>query len=206
MSAKVGHTNTLTLVFDDGASLYLTEESFVSSLATQHQAAPTEFQILAAVRALLNTNSNPPDDWNRKELAAKVVERIIQSSPIPVTATISISHGEGEDKELLRQFYSSAETNDYTHTSTNSVIAILSMTSNNNKNVLGNPTAAKIGKVHRAIVSSAEKHTSSAVHDSILSGGTDYEAACIICLQHFLYQHRLFLKTTKLGGKKRKKH
>ncbi len=198
ISSKVGHVNTLTFVFDDGVTLYLTEEAFVSKLASQHQAAPSEYQILAAIQTLLDSKPSPPKNSSKKVLASEIVDQVIQSSPEPITATISINPA--AESGIWQQFYTAEGASKNTPLSHSSIIAILDI---QGESFFGEGTTSKIRKMHRAIVRAAEKQNLLIYHDSVVMGNEDYEASCIICLQHMLYQNRFFTNSSTLSGKKR---
>jgi hypothetical protein len=123
-SHNISHTNKLHLVFDDGAVVVLTEREFVEKLASQHQAAPSEFQILKALVQEIDRQSKsreppPPSSkaknnngdcggWSRKKLAKRLVKSVVKSSPIPVTCTVGIESN-GTD-ELVSRFYGHSST------------------------------------------------------------------------------------------------
>ena len=196
-SSKLAHVNTLTFVFDDGVVLDLSEETFVSKLASQHQAAPSEYQILAAIRSLLDTQSPPPGEWTNTSLALQVVDRMVESSPQPIQFTINLSPG-GNNK-LTEKFFAADGTNGK---SLNTVMAILDI---QKEGFVAESTPQRTRQLHRAILAACEKQQVPVFDESIVTYGEDYEAASITCIQHFLYQNRLFsLHPAPLSGNKRK--
>jgi hypothetical protein len=124
--SQISHTNMLHLVFDDGFVVALKERNFVEKLASQHQAAPSEFQILTALvqeidrqsksqappppsRKPKASNNNSGDDcgsgWSRKKLAKRLVKSVVKSSPIMVTCTVGIESNATSTNELVSRFY-----------------------------------------------------------------------------------------------------
>ena len=131
--SQIRHTNRLQLVFDDGVVVALNERDFVEKLARQHQAAPSEFQILTALVHEIERQSKvqapPPrskktkprnnkaigdgggEGWSRKKLAKRLVRSVVKSSPIPVTCTVGIEPNATTNNELVSRFYDHARNN-----------------------------------------------------------------------------------------------
>jgi len=197
-SSTLGHINTLTFVFDDGVVLRLSEGEFVSKLASQHQAAPSEHQILSALRELLDAQGPPTDGWSNKALSNKVVEQTNHSSSLPATLTISLSPGTSDS--LSSNFYSGKGSADgIMH---DAVIAILDIQKTNLDTLEGR---RKNRKIHTSILRASEKLNIPTFAASPVLNAGDYEAASITCLQHFLYQNRLLVKNASAtSGTKRK--
>jgi len=116
--SRVSHTNVLHLVFDDGVIVSLKEREFVERLASQHQAAPSEYQILTALIQEIDHQSQlqPPlvastkqcsggihPVWSRKKLAKRLVKEVVKSSPIPITCAIGIESS--STNEIVSHFY-----------------------------------------------------------------------------------------------------
>ena len=204
----VGHQNTLTLIFEDGVTLYLQEGAFVNKLASQHQAAPSEHQILAAIRSLLDSEQQPPlsTEWSKKKLASSVVEKILSSSSQAITSTISIDPTQQENSISKSFFYrNTAEERDEV-SSCRAAILVLDVHKSRRNELANNKTPSKM---HRAVLTAVSKRNIPTISTSIARGGgdgmLDYEASNITCLQHFLYQNRLFVsQSTSTSGKKRK--
>jgi len=131
-AVHIHHTNSLRLVFDDGIVVLLEERRFVDQLASQHRAAPSEHQILAALIREIDRQSQsqtPPvssssssssswrknlvEDrgWSRKKLAKLLVKDVVESSPIPITCAIGIESSRPKQEtnhnmdELVSRFY-----------------------------------------------------------------------------------------------------
>ena len=68
--------NHLHLVFADGVSLSLSPNDIVADLASQHQAAPTEFQILQALVRRLSTLSTDSSGNEASTVTRQLVQRI----------------------------------------------------------------------------------------------------------------------------------
>jgi len=61
-----GNTNKLTLILSDGVSITFSQLELVQFLATKHQAAPSEYQILRAIcEKLQEIGKRNGDDWER---------------------------------------------------------------------------------------------------------------------------------------------
>ena len=118
---RISHTNTLYLVFEDGIIVALKEREFVEQLASKHQAAPSEFQILTALiheidrqsksqeplpRSSKASNAGGFGEWSRKKLAKRLVKSILKSSPITVTCTVGIESNASDT--LVSRFYDHA--------------------------------------------------------------------------------------------------
>jgi hypothetical protein len=188
----------LTLIFEDGVTLYLKEAGFVAKLASQHQAAPSEYQILAAIRSLLDSERPLSDGWSKNTLASSIVDKILSSSSQTVTSTISINPTQQGDV-VSRCFFGTSTSDQHNVTPCDAAIMVLDL----HKNL--RDRANKTGKIHRAILTAAMKRNLFTTTASIVKCGVDFEASCITCLQHFLYQNRLFLgQATSLTGTKRK--
>ena len=198
------HQNTLTLIFDDGVTLYLQEGAFVAKLASQHQAAPSEHQILSAIRSLLNSEQLPlRGDWSKKRLASSIVDKILSSSSQAVTSTISIDPLQLENSVSKSFFHGSAAEEHDEVSSCRSAILVLDVHKSRS-----DEHAEKISKMHRAVLTAVAKRNIPTISTSITNSGgslVDYEASNIMCLQHFLYQNRLVVRqSTSSLGKKRK--
>jgi len=196
------HVNTLTLIFEDGISLFLEEGSFVSKLASQHQAAPSEYQILTAVRQLLNAepSSTVSDDWSTKKVASTILDKILSSSNQPVTSTISINPLQhSSENDISISFY---EKMDDEVRSSRAAILVLDLS----KDLPDDKGGKRIGKMHRAVLTAAAKRNLPTISFVGSGNAIDYEASSIICVQHFLYQNRLFVDrgiATHLGKKRK---
>lgn len=193
------HVNSLTLIFEDGVSVSLEEGTFVAKLAAQHQAAPSEYQILAAIRSLLDSKRQVNDSWSDKMIASSVVDTILASSSETVTSAISITPTNQGDNVSKSFFQTSKCDGHEAVASCRAAILVLDL----HRNLRDVPK--KPSKMHRAILTAATKRNLLTVTTSIISSGMDYEPSSITCLQHFLYHNRLFLcENRSLSGAKRK--
>jgi hypothetical protein len=179
------HANSLHLLFNDGVLVSLQETDFVTRLAEQHRAAPSEFQILQALKDFIQENILFIGDNSRKRTIQKVLERIAEISDVPLMATITaLDH---KSKLLTETFYSSTAFSTFEH----GVILFNPIeTTSNTKNT----------KTVETILSLSKKKRMKATG---FSQNSQDVAAGIICLQHFCYQNRLFLPN--FSTKKRKK-
>jgi len=64
----------LTLVFSDGVFLKLTQHSLAVSMASRHQAAPSEFQVLTSLVALLQQHGNRQAKGDTAAALGRIVE------------------------------------------------------------------------------------------------------------------------------------
>ncbi|KAF0694721.1 Aste57867_14397 [Aphanomyces stellatus] len=162
---------SLTLLFDDGGVLELTQETLVGSLAEAHQAAPTEFQIL---RALVKTrDASAVKNWKDDEGAAWLVAA---AAPF---AALDVTHETG-DGALVDAIHAMPEEDDdiAEHSRTLAVLVSIESTTASHDALKAACAAQKIPVVPSCILSAATT--------------VDVEAATITMLQHFVYQRRLF--------------
>jgi hypothetical protein len=149
-------------------------------------------------------DSKPPleGEWSKKTLASQeVVGRIVKSSPQQVDSTISISPGRGH--KLAEQFFTTDISNDKAASnSQNTVIVVVDI---HRECTVADSKPPKSRKLHRAILAASEKQQIPVLHESIVGDGGDFEGVSVTCLQHLLYQNRLFSTLSKsLSGNKRK--
>lgn len=213
--SNVSHTNTLHLVFDDGICIYLSETSFVRKLASQHQAAPSEYQVLRALVEEIGQQSNhiitrmntdlPTGSkmWSRKKLAKCLTNAIFASSPVPVTCTIGLKTFDGTE-EVVNNFYDFDPSNvePTRHLGLLLVMDIAAAFPSNDRE------RKKQSKVYRRIMSAAEEANKSTLYQRLTPASSccDFEGASIMALQHFCYQNRVFLANkSQTHTKKRKK-
>ena len=183
------HKNSLALLFDDGVAMYLGEEEFVSEMAEQHQAAPSEYQILTALLKRIRVCKVPEDgSWSYKKMAALWIDKMIASSPISVKCTIGVNN-HSANSHLVENFYSLH--NGIQHV--DSFIAVIDMDA-----FRQGRAEKKERKIYRALLrASTKKNRLPTMEQSLvdLSGlsVSDAAASSIIALQHFCYQNRAFL-------------
>lgn len=186
VSTKVilNHTNFLHLLFNDGVLVSLQESDFVTQLAEQHRAAPSEFQILHALKDFIHKNALFIGSNSRKRTFKSVLKRIGEISDVPLVATIAL--GQKSSNVITEKFYSST---DYS-TFENGVVFFNPIeTSSREENVK---------MIEIMLSTSCKKRMKTAVY----SQNSIDIAAGIVCIQHFCYQSRLFFPNT---SRKRKK-
>jgi hypothetical protein len=199
--------NRLTFVFSDGVFLDLLQDELVTSLAEQHQAAPSEHQILKALCSMLQakdadaaTSKHLLGDW--KTTALSVLQSTMTEDRVKPLCLLHLATPKSEAGiDLARLFYSACVAKPSSRPS--AVVALISI----QKNILWK-------EQRQAFCQAATKLDLPVVSASILSSsGTcqDSEAATITMLQHFCYQSRLVgilqpqLRPSRLPKKKRHK-
>jgi hypothetical protein len=176
--SMLNHTNSLHLLFNDGVLVSLEEGDFVTQLAEQHRAAPSEFQILQALKDFIHDKKYFIGDKGRKRTMKKVFERIDDISDTPLMATIALDHG--SSKDLIKKFYTSQDISMFENG-----IALF--------HPIDTFSEKENKKMMEAIFSTSSKRGMTA---AVYSQRAIDAAAGIICIQHFCYQSRLFLPTT----------
>ena len=231
--SRIRHTNTLRLVFEDGVIVVLNEREFVEQLASKHQAAPSEFQILKALIDEIDRQSKseappPPsskgDGWSRKKLAKRLVKSILQTSPIAVTCTVGIESKATD--ELVSRFYDHtphvvSKVNHQPNQGLLMVIGIPDDSKDFRSVKRGDAEEKPPQEIYKQLLAASRKLKIPTMQQRVLPGTTwcwDREAASIIAVQHMCYQNRVFARSCCLlrrsdgdescppsGGKKRKK-
>jgi transcriptional regulator NrdR family protein len=93
-------TNRLTLVFEDGQAVTFEQDELVTSLAEQHQAAPSENQILKALQAKLEKiSASAVQDW--KTMAVAILDRLVLEDKMTKPRYILNTEAKGDDRDLL---------------------------------------------------------------------------------------------------------
>jgi hypothetical protein len=171
--------NSLTIVFRDQTSLTLCQDDLVQDMAEQHQAAPSEHQILKAIR-------NKLDD----ELVPFHKERLV-SVATACTACLDLTRTEsptnkGRCIDFSTRFYNS--TQDFA--ATGKVLLLLG--DENSSHLVGFLRKTGVQAVPTKLI-----------HRNVI----DWEASSIVMIQHLLYQHRLLplLRERESNGKNSKR-
>jgi hypothetical protein len=230
-AAAVRHTNSLHLVFADGAAVHLDEATFVGRLASQHRSAPCEHQVLAALLQALaeqrarpeeesmgssgNTAPTTPSDSGvdraGRDLARQVIREAIQSSPVPVTCTIGL-HGDAANGVTTR-FYESPPPHDAEGGRPDQgVLLIMDIPPNGGDNGDGHPQQQQpppqpVRRIYCDLLSASRAGgVPTTLEQAIVAGRAgapvqDWEAASIVALQHFCYQNRVFGGSGQGGGR-----
>ncbi|CAB9497378.1 triglyceride lipase activity [Seminavis robusta] len=217
--AGAGHSspleNTVTLILLNGTVVTLHQKEWVLSLAEQHQAAPSEFQVLNALVEKIqqqeqNVETNEPEEafWNEKR-ATQTMNALVaasqhqEESSEPSTVISLEPHFSGAT-DLTRRFYKEAGVEaragrdlfvllpigprQQTTRGDNRVHSIFFQALNNNPKF-----QVSRQSIVTPMVTSAGDPKAKADDAKMC---TDGEASSVAILQHFLYQDRLFL-----GGK-----
>mgnify|MGYP005848447619 CR=1 FL=1 len=209
-SGTVPLNNQVTLVFLDGFYLTLEQNEWVSTLAEQHQAAPSEYQVLKALIDMVERQkkrvgpTEPPSsktnvDWERQ--SSNILDKLKQQS----TRNCSVSDffhllslEKGASRDLSKHFYSAplrsgTIAQDAPAGSANNTFALLCIVSDNP------PVDKDVAHVHKNFLRALKRDpcwrvTRQSLIDVDNNGHcVDWEAVSVTTLQHFLYQERLWL-------------
>ncbi len=213
--SKIHHTNSLRLVFEDGVVVALDEREFVEKLASKHQAAPSEFQILTALIDEIDRQSKaqePPPasskaakEWSRKKLAKRVVKSVLHTSPIAVTCTMGIEATATD--ELVSRFYDHAasmtsKANPKPDQSVLMIIDIADLSKDYRPSKRLEPDGAEEKpprEIYKQLLSASRKLGIPTIQQNIVPNTNDclcwdWEAASIVAIQHMCYQNRVFAR------------
>ncbi|CAJ1915657.1 unnamed protein product [Cylindrotheca closterium] len=187
-------TNYLHLMFRDGVTLELNEAAFVSKLANKHQAAPSEYQILAALKENIDTASSKANDLSEKKLAKKVMQQVMKDEQ-EEKCLIHGLNSKIADSSLSANFYREEEPK---RSEGRTVVLLLELDANSREK------GQAISTTYDALVRAARKTSSPFLEGPLFDCDCeDQEAASIIALQHFCNQNKLF--TMKQASNKRKR-
>lgn len=210
--------NQLTLVFLDGKYTSLRQREWVSSLAEQHQAAPSEYQVLNALVDRINQQTKkdgPAKSVNWDHMATEILNFIAsttQESRDTSTRTV-ISLEQDAPADLTNHFYGEATTaaarsGDFASRNPLVFFPISSSTriGVNSRDGCESDEALRI--LQQAFLRAFDRDPLlwRVYHQSIVASSSldrdeksmhkieceDWEASSITVLQHFMYQDRLF--------------
>lgn len=169
--------NRLTLIFEDGQVVTLEQDELVTSLAEQHQAAPSENQILNALQAKLEKVAAPTvQDWKSRAVAI-LNGLVLKGKPRYILNT----EAKENDRDLSRIFCDMVPK----HSSETNVSAWVL--------VSVRPRSTVLADMEKSVLRACRKMKLPVIHCPALSSSCqDREAATITMLQHFAYQNRLF--------------
>lgn len=153
--------NRLSLIFSDGNMLEFHQDELVKHMAEQHQAAPSEYQILRAIQAKLTSEKR------RKEASL--------FSSFQPHCLLSFTESAGVD--IVRKFYDLSSWDKITVAEPSSVMVLLSAARSRSKEVL-----------HQAKEQGIPIFS---VTRSQLLSGVDAQATTICMVQHLCYQNAL---------------
>ena len=219
--SSIHHLNNLYLLFEDGVTIALKEREFVEQLASKHQAAPSEFQILTALIHEIDRQSkfqDPPppstknssgDGWSRKKLAKRLAKSILKSSPIPITCAVGIDSNGTND--LVSRFYDHCTTKncrakDQPDQGLLAIIDLIEPPEGSKHSIRSKRTSGWNAdrkaprEMYRQLLSAAKKLEIPTIQQNFLPNATtdkndwcwDREAASIVAIQHMCYQNRVF--------------
>jgi hypothetical protein len=189
------------MVFQDGIVVHLNEEDFVSKLASTHQAAPSEYQILTAlIQEIENSQRNVPrislskngeTHWSKKKAAKSLVRHVVKNSPVQISCAIGVDFLSG-NSNLTDRFYSSSI--ELATTSTEEpdrgLLMVLEVAPSIDQ---GGGAGSKPSKLYHELLSAAQNLDISVIHEAVVPPNClDREAASIVAIQQFCYQNRVF--------------
>jgi len=197
----------VTLVFLDGQHVTLQQREWVSALAEQHRAAPSEHQVLKALVDRLDVASGVTTSalsWDNKK-ALRILNGLLEGgNATDKRHVIYFKKNAGTD--LTQRFYqhpTTASSQTSFSTTNTDIWALLPIRNNHD------PQAA--AKMQSSFLQVFQQDPTWTVHEqSVLAANQtdddkaltsrenceDWEASSIITLQHFLYQDRLFLDSS----------
>ncbi|EQC39191.1 hypothetical protein, variant [Saprolegnia diclina VS20] len=181
-SGAVPLTTALTFIFEDAVALTLKQDELVTALAEQHQAAPSEYQILRALCQYL-TAATPDADF------ASMASRLVEAS----TIAIDVSAAAGE-RGLYEAFYTTGAAGGADDTTRLLVLVPLAPALAGHDAVVAACARASVPLVSQSLLPSRE-----------MAPAYDAEAAAVTMLQHLVYQQRLGSALASLAPKKPKK-
>jgi Basic tilted helix bundle domain len=199
--------NTVTLILLDGNVVTLHQKEWVSAMAEQHQAAPSEYQVLKALIDQLQTQQksriepSTTRSWNEQRATKLLIDLLPypdESSPRNV-----ISFEANGATDLTRRFYTEGESScDGTIVpGSRDLLALLpidtrsmAMAENSRQahgvflQALHNNPSFRV--LRQSILAPWAVSAIESVHPDTCG---DCEASYVTVLQHFLYQNRLFV-------------
>jgi hypothetical protein len=180
--------NGLTIVFEDGVDLSLEQDELVKSLAEQHQAAPSEYQILRALCKKRDEAVSARVDDGEWTLASAdaLLQRVMQCDDalcLPSFVLDSSFDASAGPKHLTASLYSSEMTNP--SASNGQLLLLLRIRDG----------AGEVAPVERVnlLKEACERRGIPVLRESLMSRAVqDEEAATVTMAQHFIYQGILF--------------
>jgi hypothetical protein len=177
-------------------AVHLEESEFVSKLANNHQAAPCEYQILAALKEKINAEPRGEAALGMKKIASRVLKGIVGASREQPSFILGIDSQASRDDP--HQFYSEVESSS---SQSRNIVVLLDV----GKQVTQRDENPR--KIYRAFVNAAEKVNTPFLKQSFVSKDCqDYEAASIIALQHLCCQNRMFVEESQPSSKRKRSY
>jgi hypothetical protein len=175
------------ILLSDGATVSLTQEKFINEMAEQHQAAPSEYQVLMALcRILMKSNQQELSE------AATALFSTFAEQKMYVIQCAAHSRYTKLWRQMLKKELDAAS---MTTRTPHSLVVLLRSTNTNNA----------INVSHNALISAVPPSwTILSKEISFCGVGIDAAAATIVMLQHFLYQNRLWISLDALVQRERK--
>ncbi len=218
-TTNANHSNSLCLIFSDNVYVHLGEKDFVQKLAERHQAAPSEFQVLNALKEEMEMNSKCGPQKS-KRLAKAIIDALVDKCSSHVTGIVSFGANDRYSSTtkyagfIANQFYSNKKCNEQ---STNCIISVICINSDSGKakssssmekHENSNDYGLMQKKIVKSFISISAKRRFPVVHE-MMPMCEDREAASIVAIQHFCYQNRLFVgnissNSGNMSGTKRK--
>jgi len=173
-------SNQLTLIFSDGKSMVLDQHDLVTSLAGQHQAAPSEYQILKALVEILSSVADPTaQGWKARSSA--ILDAIFGSqSPRPICLLDNYSTKDATD--LVKTFY--AQKHRPRVAIEGQIVMVLIPIRSDSSCIVDEMRHGFLKACRKANICTTSSHLLS-------TACQDQEACTITLLQHFSYQRLL---------------
>jgi hypothetical protein len=192
-------SNRLTLVFEDGQAVTLEQDELVTSLAEQHQAAPSEYQILKALKDKLGkVVASAVQDWKTRAVA--ILNGLIIKDNMTKPRYILNTEAKCNDRDLSRLFCNMSP--EHASEKNDSAWVLVSI----------GPRSTALDDMEKSVLRACRRMKVPVIHHPTLSSSCqDREAATITMIQHFCYQNRLFgmlrreLDSASQTSKKKKK-
>jgi Basic tilted helix bundle domain len=198
--------NTVTLILLDGLIMTLHQKEWVKTLAEQHQAAPSEHQVLKALIDQIQAQHKSEGDslstrlsWNEQRVA-KLLDDLLPAHDQTRPRNVICLEANGVT-DLTRRFYMEGESScdGPICPGSRDLLAVLpietrpvSMAANSRKahgvflQALTNNPSCRVS--HQSIVVPLAAAATENLH---LNSCGDWEASSVTILQHFIYQNRL---------------
>jgi hypothetical protein len=173
--------NRISILFEDGFFLTLDQDELVSAMAEQHQAAPSEFQILSVVKQRISSPIFPKRSNTDKSKTEGSYEDFVsalmsQADPQPV---LVIDTDDGGDAQNLCEIFRSSPPRNPSNGKAFTLVALVSIA----KSTVKEKLVAVLEQARFPILLPRRP-----IRDKC----QDREAATITLLQHFFYQNILW--------------
>ena len=159
-------------------------------MGEQHQAAPSEYQILNALKEVILNGKEAISENRSKKKARKVLDRIAEMSSIPIEGLV-ISD-ENASREIRTNFYSTEST-----LNSHRNVVLVRCVGKENENTSGG------NKLIKALLAASAKKGIPSIKATITEPSIDVGTA-VTCIQQFCYQDRIHIDRRERDSRKRK--